>query len=87
MSSPRLGSGIKQLFGLYFTKVLPRIGGSISGSRGAYEYLPDSVAKFPDQAGLSLLLAEAGLEDITYKNLSGGIAAIHEGKKPQGLLN
>lgn len=79
--------GIKQLFGLYFTKVLPRIGGSISGSRGAYEYLPDSVAKFPDQAGLSLLLAEAGLEDITYKNLSGGIAAIHEGKKPQGLLN
>ncbi|MEK7855240.1 MAG: class I SAM-dependent methyltransferase, partial [Acidobacteriota bacterium] len=44
-SSP-LVPGFKTLFNLYFTQILPRIGGLVSGSRGAYEYLPDSVSKF-----------------------------------------
>lgn len=73
--------GFKQLFNLYFTQILPRIGGAVSGSRGAYEYLPDSVSRFPDQKDLAKMMGEVGFEKIDYKNLTGGIAAIHTGTK------
>ena len=75
--------GFRALFEFYFTRVLPRIGGVVSGSRGAYEYLPDSVSKFPDQKGLVGLMQEAGFVSIEFTNLTGGIAAIHTGVKPE----
>lgn len=71
--------GFKQLFRFYFAHVLPRIGGAVSGSRGAYEYLPDSVSKFPDQQGLAAMMREIGFADVEYENLTGGIAAVHTG--------
>jgi len=71
--------GFGHLFNFYFSHILPRIGGAVSGSRGAYEYLPDSVAKFPNQKGLKLLMQESGFSDVTFQNLTGGIAAIHSG--------
>lgn len=73
--------GFRQLFNFYFANVLPRIGGVVSGSRGAYEYLPDSVSKFPDQKKLAALMRQIGFTDVEYKNLTGGIAAIHTGRK------
>jgi demethylmenaquinone methyltransferase/2-methoxy-6-polyprenyl-1,4-benzoquinol methylase len=73
--------GFRALFRFYFTRVLPRIGGLVSGSRGAYEYLPDSVSKFPDQKRLAALMREAGFEEVVYKNLTGGIAALHTGAR------
>lgn len=73
--------GFKQLFNLYFTQVLPRIGGAVSGSRGAYEYLPDSVSRFPDQKGLAKMFEETGFFNVEFQNLTGGIAAIHSGIK------
>ena len=73
--------GFKALFNLYFTQILPRIGGMVSGSRGAYEYLPDSVSKFPDQKNLDKMMRQAGFADVEYKNLTGGIAAIHTGRR------
>jgi demethylmenaquinone methyltransferase/2-methoxy-6-polyprenyl-1,4-benzoquinol methylase len=73
--------GFRQLFNFYFTRVLPRIGGAVSGSRGAYEYLPDSVSKFPDQRNLAALMRETGFDNVEYSNLTGGIAAIHTGTK------
>jgi demethylmenaquinone methyltransferase/2-methoxy-6-polyprenyl-1,4-benzoquinol methylase len=76
--------GFKQIFNLYFTQVLPRIGGAVSGSRGAYEYLPDSVSKFPDQKNLSKMMQEVGFSDVNYQNLTGGIAAIHVGIRSGG---
>ena len=79
-SSP-LVPGFRQLFNFYFTSVLPRIGGVVSGSRGAYEYLPDSVSKFPDQKHLAEMMEQIGFNDVSYKNLTGGIAAIHIGTK------
>lgn len=71
--------GFRGLFHLYFTQILPRIGGAVSGFRGAYEYLPDSVSKFPDQKHLVELMLATGFADVEYKNLTGGIAAIHSG--------
>lgn len=73
---------LRELFGFYFTRVLPRVGGMVSGSRGAYEYLPDSVSRFPDQPGLAELMRAAGFERVGYKNLTGGIAALHTGTRP-----
>jgi demethylmenaquinone methyltransferase / 2-methoxy-6-polyprenyl-1,4-benzoquinol methylase len=69
--------GFGKLFNFYFSHILPRIGGAVSGSRGAYEYLPDSVSRFPDQKKLATLMAATGFENPTYRNLTGGIAALH----------
>ncbi len=74
--------GFRALFQFYFTRVLPRIGGLISGSRGAYEYLPDSVSRFPDQKRLAAMMLEAGFAEVEYQNLTGGIAALHLGTRP-----
>ena len=73
--------GFRQAFQWYFTKVLPRIGGLVSGSRGAYEYLPDSVSKFPNQIELKALMERVGFAQVEYQNLTGGIAALHLGTK------
>jgi demethylmenaquinone methyltransferase/2-methoxy-6-polyprenyl-1,4-benzoquinol methylase len=73
--------GFGRLFNFYFSHLLPRIGGAVSGSRGAYEYLPDSVSKFPDQQKLAAMMESAGFDEIAYKNLTGGIAAIHSGTR------
>ncbi len=74
---------IRPLFGLYFHKVLPLMGGVISGSRSAYTYLPNSVSKFPDQQQLASMMNEAGLDQVSFENLSGGIAALHLGRRSQ----
>jgi demethylmenaquinone methyltransferase / 2-methoxy-6-polyprenyl-1,4-benzoquinol methylase len=69
------------LFGFYFRRVLPFVGGILSGSRKAYEYLPESVSRFPDQRELSELMSGAGFENVEYENLTGGIAALHVGTR------
>jgi ubiquinone/menaquinone biosynthesis methyltransferases len=74
--------GFRGLFRFYFTRVLPHIGGMLSGSRSAYEYLPDSVSRFPDQKRLAEMMQSAGFEEVEYKNLTGGIAALHLGTRP-----
>jgi demethylmenaquinone methyltransferase/2-methoxy-6-polyprenyl-1,4-benzoquinol methylase len=75
--------GFRAVFKFYFTRVLPAIGGMISGSRGAYEYLPDSVSRFPDQKRLAAMMREAGFAEVEYRNLTGGIAALHMGTRPR----
>jgi demethylmenaquinone methyltransferase/2-methoxy-6-polyprenyl-1,4-benzoquinol methylase len=69
------------LFRLYFARLLPRFGAKISGVAGAYEYLHDSVSRFPCQKEFAVTLDEAGFEGVRYKNLMGGIAALHTGRK------
>jgi len=73
---------LRSLFKIYFTKLLPLCGGLISGSKSAYQYLPDSVSQFPDQKELSNMMAQAGFEDVSFRNLTGGIAALHLGTRP-----
>ncbi len=81
-SSP-IVPGFGQLFNFYFAHILPCIGGAVSGSRGAYEYLPDSVSKFPDQKALVSMLEQTGFANVKYQNLTGGIAALHSGVKAE----
>jgi len=74
---------IRLLFQFYFTRVLPLMGGAISGSRSAYTYLPNSVQSFPSQQELVTVLGNAGFTHVSYQNLTGGIAALHLGKRPR----
>jgi demethylmenaquinone methyltransferase / 2-methoxy-6-polyprenyl-1,4-benzoquinol methylase len=73
----------RPFFRFYFTKVLPLLGGLISGSQSAYEYLPESVSRFPDQIALAALMKETGFIEVTFQNLTGGIAALHVGRRPK----
>jgi demethylmenaquinone methyltransferase/2-methoxy-6-polyprenyl-1,4-benzoquinol methylase len=73
--------GFRALFQFYFSRLLPAVGGLLSGSRAAYEYLPDSVRNFPDQERLAALMREAGFEQVSFENLTGGIAALHVGRR------
>jgi demethylmenaquinone methyltransferase/2-methoxy-6-polyprenyl-1,4-benzoquinol methylase len=69
----------RELYDFYFNTILPRIGGLVSGSRAAYTYLPNSVAKFPDKETLASMMERAGFRDIAFKSLTGGVAALHSG--------
>jgi demethylmenaquinone methyltransferase/2-methoxy-6-polyprenyl-1,4-benzoquinol methylase len=69
------------LFRFYFAHVLPRLGTWLSGVSGPYQYLPDSVSRFPDQEALAAALREAGFVEVSYRNLTGGVAALHVGRK------
>lgn len=75
--------GFRSLFHLYFTKLLPLVGGFVSGSRRAYEYLPSSVSKFLDQEELAALMRQVGFVKVRYENLTGGVAALHLGIRPE----
>jgi demethylmenaquinone methyltransferase/2-methoxy-6-polyprenyl-1,4-benzoquinol methylase len=74
-------SGLRQLVAFYYSRVLPSIGGWLSGSRNAYEYLPDSIAKFPNQQELARMMRDIGFERVTFENLTGGVAALHVGQR------
>ncbi len=65
----------------YFHRLLPLIGGLISGHRTAYKYLPRSVAHFPAEPELAAHMTAAGFEQVSWTSLSLGIAAIHVGTK------
>ena len=75
-------AAVRAVFGTYFTRILPVMGGVVSGSRSAYTYLPDSVKRFPDQQELKAMIEQAGFEEVSFENLTGGIAALHLGRKP-----
>jgi len=68
-------------FRFYFRHLLPRIGTWISGVPGPYQYLHESVSRFPNQQALSELLSGQGFHNVRYVNFSGGVAALHMAEK------
>lgn len=72
---------IRAGYHLYFHRVLPFIGGVISGHPTAYAYLPRSVAHFPEEMELARRMREAGFREARYQTLTFGIAAVHVGVK------
>lgn len=72
---------IRAGYHLYFHRVLPFIGGVISGHPTAYAYLPRSVASFPEEMELARRMREAGFREARYATLTFGIAAVHVGVK------
>ncbi len=76
------GAIFKRLYKIYFRRVLPRLGGSISGSRAAYGYLPDSVGKFPSPVELKRMILAAGFIETQCEVWTGGAVALHRATKP-----
>jgi len=69
---------LRGLYDWYSFTLLPWLGTKVSGDQtGVYEYLPASIRAFPDQEGLARLMREVGFTRVEYRNLSGGIVAIH----------
>jgi demethylmenaquinone methyltransferase / 2-methoxy-6-polyprenyl-1,4-benzoquinol methylase len=72
---------IGPLFDLYFTRVVPVVGGVLSGDYDAYRYLPMSVAAFPPAGELASMMQGAGFDPVSYRLLGGGTVALHIGVK------
>lgn len=70
-------SVLEPLYDAYSFRVLPALGEIVTGDRAAYRYLAESIRRFPDQDTFAALIAKAGLAQVKYRNLSGGVAAIH----------
>jgi demethylmenaquinone methyltransferase/2-methoxy-6-polyprenyl-1,4-benzoquinol methylase len=68
-------------FRFYFRHMLPKIGTWVAGVRGPYQYLHDSVSKFPNQESLSALLRAEGFQNVHHFDFTGGIAALHLAEK------
>ncbi len=68
---------LRQLYDLYSFRVLPWMGRIVAGDRDSYVYLVESIRRFPAQGALIERMRAAGLDQASYRNLSGGIAALH----------
>ncbi|MEK0082930.1 bifunctional demethylmenaquinone methyltransferase/2-methoxy-6-polyprenyl-1,4-benzoquinol methylase UbiE [Benzoatithermus flavus] len=70
---------LDRLYDAYSFNVVPLLGRLVARDEASYRYLVESIRRFPDQPAFAALLKDAGLEQVRWRNLSGGIAAIHSG--------
>ena len=73
--------GLDALYDLYSFSVLPRLGEAVAGDGAAYRYLAESIRRWPSQAQFAKAIGKCGFAQVKYRNLSGGIAAMHSGWK------
>lgn len=74
-------AGLEKLYDTWSFQALPKIGGVVAKDSESYQYLAESIRMFPPQEELKRMFETAGFERVSYRNLSGGIAAIHAGWK------
>ena len=72
---------LDKLYDLHSFHVIPQLGKLAAGAAQPYEYLVESIRKFPRQDVFEQMIREAGFERVSYRNLTGGVAAIHSGWK------
>jgi len=70
---------LDKAYDVYSFKVLPWMGDVVANDAASYQYLAESIRRFPPQEEFAAMMREAGLDQVSYRNLSGGIAAIHSG--------
>jgi demethylmenaquinone methyltransferase / 2-methoxy-6-polyprenyl-1,4-benzoquinol methylase len=75
--TPSVAPIVQPLYDLYSFRFLPLLGQIVTGDRDAYAYLVESIRRFPPQSELAEMIAAAGLDRSKYRNLTGGIAALH----------
>jgi demethylmenaquinone methyltransferase/2-methoxy-6-polyprenyl-1,4-benzoquinol methylase len=80
-TTPPANTPLGPLFQFYFFRIVPLIGGLVSGDREAYRYLPQSTVDFPMPEALRRLMEQAGLTNVFYRELMFGSVAIHVGTK------
>lgn len=72
---------IKPFYDIFSFAVIPRLGAWIARDPEAYTYLVESIRRFPDQEGMRIIMEQAGFMQVSYRNLSFGIACLHRGVK------
>lgn len=72
---------LQKAYDLYSFNVIPRLGQLIANDRDSYQYLVESIRNFPDQEAFAATIRSAGFENVKYRNLTMGIAALHSGWK------
>jgi demethylmenaquinone methyltransferase/2-methoxy-6-polyprenyl-1,4-benzoquinol methylase len=77
-SQPR-NSLFAAVYGFYSRRILPLIGGALTGSGDAYRYLPESIRKFPSAGELAEEMRRSGFQEVSYEFLTGGVVALHLG--------
>ena len=73
---------VARLYGLYFHRVLPFVGGLVSGNFEAYRYLPRSVEGFPPRRRFAEMMGEQGFSGVSYRDLTQGVVTLYEGRRP-----
>lgn len=71
----------KELYDYYSFAVIPAVGELVAGDRDSYQYLVESIRRFPPQVKFASMIADAGFQKVEYENLVGGVVAIHSGLK------
>lgn len=71
---------LRAFYGLWFERVVPRLGAAVARDRAAYTYLPASVSRFPEPAALAERMDRAGLSQVGWRTFAGGIVALHRGR-------
>jgi demethylmenaquinone methyltransferase/2-methoxy-6-polyprenyl-1,4-benzoquinol methylase len=71
---------LRRFYALWFDRIVPRLGRVLGRDGAAYAYLPASVRRFPEPPGLAGRMAAAGLQDVRWRGLAGGIVALHRGR-------
>jgi demethylmenaquinone methyltransferase/2-methoxy-6-polyprenyl-1,4-benzoquinol methylase len=74
-------SKLQKIYDLYSFKAIPKMGELIVGDSDSYKYLVESIRKFPKQDEFLKMIETTGFENVKYRNLSLGIAALHSGWK------
>ena len=80
-SSPTFAP-FRTIYTNYLMRALPAIARKTSSNPDAYIYLAESIKAWPDQKGLAAEISAAGWVDVTWKNLTGGVVAVHKARKP-----
>lgn len=73
--------GLQWAYDKYSFNVIPALGQVVAGDRDSYQYLVESIRKFPDQESFAAMIRKAGFEQVKYRNLTMGVAALHSGWK------
>ena len=72
---------MQKAYDLYSFNVIPKIGEIVAGDKDSYQYLVESIRKFPDQVSFANMMTEVGFENVKFRNLTFGVAALHSGWK------
>ena len=72
---------MQKAYDIYSFNFIPLMGQMIAGDRASYQYLVESIRKFPDQETFAAMIRDAGFGQVKYRNMTMGIAALHSGWK------
>ena len=74
-----VGQALRKAYDTYSFNVIPRVGEAVAGDRASYQYLVESIRRFPDQKAFARMVGQAGFGRVEVTNFTGGVAALHHG--------